>query len=202
MAKFPKSEAEVLVLANDMKAGLGAHEELFPDPPVPVTTLTTALATVQTALDRLTAARSAAETATAEKVAAFETLVEAMKTNLRYAENVTKNDDLKLKTIGWAARKEPEPTSVPGQPRQLTVYPQGEGWLELQWMAPAEGGRPTTYTIQRRLKSESAWTEIASTYERRITLQGQSRGVELEYSVIATNKVGRGPVSNAVMVVL
>jgi hypothetical protein len=53
-----------------------------------------------------------------------------------------------------------------------------------------------------RLRSETAWTEIASTYERTISLPGQPRGVELEYSVYATNKAGDGPISNTVMVVL
>jgi hypothetical protein len=195
-------ESQILVLANEMKAGLTAHEDYFPEPPVAPATLTTALTAVQAAMDKVLAAKTAAEAATAEKVAALEVLVEAMKTDLRYAENVAHDDDLKLKTIGWGARKEPEPTVVPGQPRRLEVYPQGEGWLELQWIAPAEGGRANTYTIQRRLKSESTWTEIASTYERTITLQNQPRGVELEYSVIAVNKCGKGPISNTVQVVL
>jgi len=202
MPKFPKMESEILVLASEMKAGLTAHEEFFPDPPVSTVNLTAAIAAVQNALDKVLEARSAAEAATAEKVEAFETLVAAMKTNLRYAENVTHDDDLKLKTLGWGARKEPEPTSVPGQARRLVVYPQGEGWLELQWMANVEGGKATTYIVQRRLKSEVYWIEIASTYERKITLHSQPRGVELEYSVIATNKVGRGPISNTVLVVL
>ncbi len=69
-------------------------------------------------------------------------------------------------------------------------------------MAPAEGGKPTTYIVLRWLKSETPWTEIASTYERKITLQQQPRGVELEYSVVAVNKVDKGPISNTVLVVL
>jgi len=77
-----------------------------------------------------------------------------------------------------------------------------EGWLELQWMANVEGGKATTYIVQRRLRSEVNWIEVASTYERKITLQSQPRGAELEYSVIATNKIGRGPISNTVLVVL
>jgi hypothetical protein len=202
MGKFPKGESDVLYLANEMKAGLTAHEDFFPDPPVTAQTLTTAITAFQTAIDQMTEAYRTAETATAAKVAALEALVAVMKKDLRYAENVTNGDDLKLKAIGWGARKEPEPTSVPGPAQMLVVYPQGEGWLELQWVAPSLGGRPTTYTVQRRLKSETAWTEIATTYERSITLQGQPRGSELEYCVLAANKVGKGPMSNTVLVVL
>jgi hypothetical protein len=91
---------------------------------------------------------------------------------------------------------------VPGQPRQLVVYPQGEGWLELQWLAPVEGGKVSTYNVRRRLRTEESWTLIVSSFERKVTMQNQPRGVELEYSVVATNKAGDGPMSNAVQVVL
>jgi hypothetical protein len=202
MANFPKSESEILVLANDVKAGLAENVEVYPLPPVPPEALTTILTSLQTSMEKVTAARAAAEAATEEKVALLEHLVTLLKKDLRYAENTVDGDDAKLKLLGWSARKEPAPVSVPGQPRQLVVFPQGEGWLELQWLVPAEGGKVTSYNVQRRLKSETAWTQIASSYERKITLQNQPRGVELEYSIVATNKTGDGPVSNSVLVVL
>jgi hypothetical protein len=43
---------------------------------------------------------------------------------------------------------------------------------------------------------------VASVLGRDVTLQNQPRGEELEYSVIATNKTGDGPVSNVVVIVL
>jgi hypothetical protein len=202
MGTFPRTEADILILANDVKAGLTAHVDIYPEPPVAATTLTTALTALQSMNDRVTAARAASEAATAEKVTMLETVVEMLKKDLRYAENTVGNDDVKLKYLGWSARKAPTPVTAPGQTRQLRVTDQGEGTLTLAWLAPAEGGKVTNYTVQRRLKTEIAWTEIAATYDRTISLTGQTRGVELEYSVVATNKAGSGTASNGIVVVL
>jgi hypothetical protein len=202
MANFPKSEAEIIALANNVKAGLAAHTTVFPEPPVTTGVLTETLTSLQEVIEQTLAARAAAEAATVQKVALLDTLVTLLKKDLRYAEDTVNGDDTKLKLLGWASRKDPTPTSVPGQARQLVVFPQGEGWLELEWLVPVEGGKVTSYSVQRRLKSETAWTLLASTYERKITLQNQPRGAELEYTVVATNKAGDGPVSNTVMVVL
>jgi hypothetical protein len=201
-SKFPKSEAEVLVLGANVKDGLTTHKTVYPDPPVGTEALAGAITALQAAMSQVKDARAAAEAATVVKLTALETLMSLLKKDIYYAENTVGNDDAKLKLIGWSARKDPTPTTIPGQARQLVVYPQGEGWLELVWLVPAEGGKPTSYTIQRRLKSEGSWMQIASTYERTITLQNQPRGVELEYSIIATNKAGDGPISNTVLVVL
>jgi hypothetical protein len=202
MPSFPKSEAEVLVLAGDLKAGLAAHEEVFPEPPIPATTLTTALTALQAAMDKVTAARAASESATLAKVEALEVLVEAMKKDLRYAEQVTDDSDEKLKLIGWGAKKPSVPVALPGQPRQLKLSPQTDGRLMLEWLVPAEGGKPTVYQVQRRLRSGGVPEVVASVLGRDVTLQNQPRGEELEYSVIATNKTGDGPVSNVVVIVL
>jgi hypothetical protein len=202
MANFPKTENEIIALANSMKAGLAANPDIYPAPPAPEALLTSALTSLQTLIDQTTAARAAAEAATAEKVTMLQTIVTLMKKDLSYAENTVGNDDAKLKLLGWGGRKDPTPTSVPGQPRQLIATDQGEGTLTLTWLAPVEGGKTTNYVVQRRLKTELTWTEIASTYQRTISLAQQGRGVELEYSVVATNKAGNGPVSNSVVVVL
>jgi hypothetical protein len=132
----------------------------------------------------------------------LESLITMMKKELHYAEDTVNGDDAKLKLLGWGARKDPAPTTAPGQAQELRAAEQGVGTLTLVWLAPATGGKPTSYTLQRRLKTELNWTEIAATYERTIALTGQTRGVELEYSVVATNKAGVGPVSNSVVVVL
>ena len=55
-----------------------------------------------------------AEQATAEKDDALEDLIEAMKANLRYAENTADFDDAKLKLIGWAGKKAKTPLAPPG----------------------------------------------------------------------------------------
>lgn len=201
-SKFPRSEAEVLVLGNNVKEGLTTHLAVYPEPPVAPAALTAAITALQDAMLVVKNVRAAAEEATEQKLAALETLVTLLKKDISYAENTVGNDDAKLKLIGWSARRDPTPMPAPGQTGLLTVYPQGEGWLELQWLAPVDGGKPTTYQLQRRLKSESAWTAILTTYERKVVLQNQPRGVELEYCVLASNKAGDGPASNTVPVVL
>ena len=57
--------------------------------------------------------------ATVDKDAALEELTEAMKSDLRYAENTVNFDDDKLKLIGWAGRKAATALQIPGQPRLL-----------------------------------------------------------------------------------
>jgi len=162
MANYPKKENEIIALANSVRAGLASHEELFPDPPVTPTALAAMLTNLQGLIESATSARAAAEAATEAKLAMLETLSAQLKKDLHYAEDSVDGDDAKLKLLGWGARKDPSPTTPPGQPRQLVVYPQGEGWLELQWMVPAEGGKVATYNVQRRLKTESVWTLIAA----------------------------------------
>ncbi|MBN1943224.1 MAG: hypothetical protein JW849_08015 [Phycisphaerae bacterium] len=53
--------------------------------------------------------------------------MDAMKSDLRYAENTVDYDDEKLKLIGWAGRYKSTPLAVPGQCRLLEIIKQGEG---------------------------------------------------------------------------
>jgi hypothetical protein len=46
------------------------------------------------------------------------------------------------------------------------------------------------------------WTEAPSAVTCEVTLNGQEPGVELEYRVIAFNRLGDGPPSNLVKAVL
>jgi hypothetical protein len=185
-----------------MISGLTIHATMYPEPPITPTAMTPILGALTSAQSALVEARSAYESAVIAKDEALMTLVEALKKDIRYAENTVNYENDKLALIGWGGRKLPTPTTAPGQARLLTVTQQGEGALTLAWLVPAEGGKVTSYTIQRRLRTETAWTQIASTYERTISLTNQTRGAELEYSVIATNKAGDGPISNTVQVVL
>jgi hypothetical protein len=111
-------------------------------------------------------------------------------------------DDDKLKLLGWAGKKTATPLAPPGQVRQLEATKQGEGWVFLDWKAPAEGGKINAYKIQRRNRPEGAWQDVATAIETEATLIDQPKGVELEYRVIAVNKAGDGSPSNTVMAVL
>ena len=65
------------------------------------------------------AARAAAESAIADKDTALEELIDALKSDIRYAENTVNFDDDKLKLLGWAGKKAKTPLTLPCQVRML-----------------------------------------------------------------------------------
>ncbi|GAH32302.1 unnamed protein product, partial [marine sediment metagenome] len=91
------------------------------------------------------AAQATSETAIAIKNEALSDLTEALKSNIRYAENTVDYDDDKLKLIGWAGKKTTTVLTPPGQARLLEAPKQGKGWLFLDWKAPVDGGKPAAY---------------------------------------------------------
>ena len=202
MARFPRTEAEVVALAEAMITGLTANAVLYPAPPVSVVDLTTAKNNYITALNVAIAARAAAEAATTAKDEVFDDLVDSMKTDLRYAENTSNFDDDKLKLIGWAGKSAGTPLAIPGQVRSLEVPKQGDGWVMLDWKAPSDGGAPSAYKVMRRERPAGAWEDVATAVITEATLVEQPKGKELEYRIIAVNKAGEGEPSNTQMVVL
>ena len=201
MARFPKSEAEILALGQSMATGLAANAAVYPAPPVSVANLGAALSAYVTAKNAATAAQ-AAEQATATKDEALQTLTDSMKADIRYAENTVNYDDDKLKLIGWAGRAAKTSLEAPGQVCTLEAPREGEGWVFLDWKEPVDGGAVAAYKIQRRLRPDGPWSDVGLAVESEITLTNQERGKEWEYRVIAVNKSGEGQPSNTVMAVL
>ena len=208
MARFPIKEAEILVLAQEMTTGLTANAAMFPNLPVPASALPPApsltffTSNYTTARNAAVAATAAAEQATTTKDEVLQTLVDAMKADLRYAENKVDFDDDKLKLIGWGGRSAKTSLEAPGQARSLEAPRQGEGWIFLDWKEPIDGGKPAAYKIQRRERPAGAWAEVSMAIESEITLSDQTRGKEWEFRVVAVNKAGEGLSSNTVMAVL
>ena len=202
MAQFPIKESEIIVLAQDIAAGLTANAAVYPAPPIAPADLQTRMGAYITARDAAVAAQAAAEQATATKTEALQALTDDMKADLRYAENTVNYDDAKLKLIGWGGRKAKTSLEAPGQCRTLEAPREGEGWLFLDWKEPVDGGAVAAYKIQRRLRPDGPWTDIGLAMESEITLTNQERGKEWEYRVIAVNKAGEGQPSNTVMAVL
>ncbi|MBA7695709.1 hypothetical protein ES703_104344 [subsurface metagenome] len=205
MARFPITEADVLALAQAMVSGLTGAQGLpnvYPSPPVAPAELTALISTYTTAKNAAIAAQAAAEQATADKDDALEDLIDAMKSDIRYAENTVDYDDDKLKLIGWAGRKAAAPLAPPGQARLLEAPRQGEGWVFLDWKKPAVGGRVSAYKVMRRERPAGLWAETATAVISEATLVEQPRGKELEYRIVAVNKAGDGEPSNTAMVVL
>ena len=202
MPRFPKREAEVVALAERLWRGLLDNNAVFPHPPVHPILIRIRKLIYRSRHGNFLAASAAAEAATTAKDEKLADLIDAMKPDLRYAENVTKFNDDKLKLIGWAGKKAKTPLAVPGQARLLEAPKQGAGWLFLDWKAPADGGKPKAYKVQRRNRSAGAWKTVATAILSEITLVDQPEKTELEYRVVALNKAGEGEPSSTVMVVL
>jgi len=202
MARFPITEADVVALAQAMESGLAANAAVYPAPPVLPAALTLLVGAYTTAKNAAIAALAAAELATVAKDDVLADLVDAMKDDLRYAENTVDFDDEKLKLIGWAGRKTATALAIPGQARLLEAPRQGEGWVFLDWKKPADGGRPAAYKVMRRERPAGLWEEVATAVITEATLVEQPRTKELEYRIVAVNKSGDGEPSNTAMVVL
>jgi len=202
MARFPRTEAEVMALAEAMESGLADNAAIYPAPPVAVLDLTAAKPAYITALNAAIAAKAAAEAATTAKDDALEDLVDAMKSDIRYAENTVDFDDDKLKLIGWAGKKAATALQPPGQSRLLEAPKQGDGWVVLDWKAPIDGGTPSAYKVMRRERPAGAWEDVATAVITEATLVEQPKTKELEYRIISVNKAGDGEPSNTAMVVL
>ncbi len=202
MARFPRTEPEVVALAEAMITGLTTNAVVYPAPPVAVLDLTAAKTAYITALNVAIAAAAAAEAATTDKDEKLDDLIDAMKSDIRYAENTVDFDDDKLKLIGWAGKKAPTALQPPGQTRLLEAPRQGDGWVFLDWKALIDGGAPAAYKVMRRERPAGAWQDVATAVITEATLVEQPKGKELEYRVIAVNKAGEGEPSNTEMVVL
>ena len=202
MPEFPQKESEMIALADALWKGLLGNMPTYPSPPVHPATINAKRQNYLGKRSDSIQAHAEAESATGTKDDALEDLIDAMKDDLRYAENTVDFDDDKLKLIGWGGKGGPSPLPMPGQPRLLEAPKQGEGWLYLDWKAPLDGGKPSVYKIMRRERPEGPWLNVASSVETGITLTAQERGVEFEYRVIALNKVGESEPSNTVMAVL
>jgi len=87
MATFPRTEPQILTLAQEMVTGLTANAATYPDPPEAPANLTTKLTAYTTARNAAVAAQAAAAQATATKDDALTALADAMKRDIRYAEN-------------------------------------------------------------------------------------------------------------------
>jgi len=202
MPRFPKREPEIMALAEQLVNGFRINLALFPALPVQWWLLDSKNRTFRARRDNSIAANAAAEQSIADKDDALENLTEALKSNLRYAENTVNFDDDKLKLLGWSGKDTPTALLPPGEVRQLEAPKQGDGWLFLDWKAPADGGKVSAYKIQRRNRPEGAWQEVGTAIETESTLVDQPLKTELEYRIIAINKSGDGSPSNTVMAVL
>ena len=185
MARFPKPEAEIVALAQAMETGFGDNVAVYPAPPVVPLDLAVLITAYNDNKNVVIAAQAAAEQATADKDDSLDDLVDAMKTDIRYAENTVDFDDDKLKLIGWAGRKASLPLQPPGQTRLLEAPRQGAGWVFLDWKKPSEGGLVSAYKVMRRERPDGPWSEIATAVISEATLRSEEHTSELHHTDIS-----------------
>jgi hypothetical protein len=201
MARFPKREADIRTLVQNIIAGLTDNPD-FPDPPFTPAQLQAFLNNVIALEDTQVVAQAAAQQATEAKQSGIDEMVSAAKSVLSYAENAVDGNNAKLAALGWSGRAEPTPLQVPGQPRSFEAAKEGPGWLTLDWKKSPDGGKAAFYRLERREASGGEWAMVGTALDAEITLNNQERGKEWEYRVIAVNKAGESEPSNTVTAVL
>ncbi len=209
MPTFPKSEAEVVALAQTMIAGYTAHPADFPsiDPLAELVALQTGLSSYLADKNSQEDAHAQAKIATVTKEGKLDALVDLMKNDLKLSEVDVVDDPEKLAEIGWGPRQQPQPIVAPGQPENFRPTAEGPGNVWLGWEKPASGGTVRNYIIERRQQPAGggefgAWEVVGSALNIEINLIDQPRGLQLEYRAIATNIAGSSLPSNTAAVVL
>jgi len=201
MARFPKREADIRILVQNIITGLTGNPD-FPNPPFSAAQLQALLDNSITLEDAQVAAQATAQQATEAKLAGNDEMISAAKSVLSYAEDAVNGNDAKLAALGWSGRAEPTPLQAPGQPRSLEAAKEGPGWLTLDWKKSPDGGKAAFYRVERRKASGGEWAMVGTALETEVTLNNQERGKEWEYRVIAVNKAGESGPSNIVEAVL
>ena len=138
MPSFPRREAEVIELADEMIAGYLANPSVFPSSDVSAVQGGRAAYTM--AKEAQVAAQAQLALATEMKQHKLDRLEETMHLQLRKSEVDTVANPEELKLIGWGPKSQPTPSDRPGQPRSLEAVNQGRGTLHLDWKRP---GRAT-----------------------------------------------------------
>ncbi|MDD5036391.1 MAG: fibronectin type III domain-containing protein [Methylococcaceae bacterium] len=201
MATFPSRESDITVLAQAIIQGLNTQSANFPKSPYSATEIQAQLNAYFGLRDTLTALQAQVAEAAAAKQDGLNRLTDGLKAVLRYVEHAATGEE-QLAAFGWSGRRAPTALQPPGQCRNLEAPRQGEGWAFLDWKEPAEGGKPSFYTVEIREAPDGEWKHAATTVESEATLVNLPRGKNLECRVFAANKAGNGPVSNTVSLVV
>lgn len=209
MPVFPRREADILGLAEDVSIGLKTSPDVFPEPPFGDDQLKPLIADYFETKNAINSAEAALKSELKRKDNALKALVLGLKRDLSYAEMVTDDSPDKLKLLGWNKRKARLPLPVPGSPLDLTVVYQSEsGSIRLVWKKPPSGSRKTIrqYVVERRDQqpggSMGPWNMVDVAPYPEIDLDNQPSGIRLEYRVLAQNYSGLSYPSNTAVVVL
>lgn len=202
MVTFPDTETNIAALAEQMIDDLNARSEDYPTPVIPIPELKDSLNQYKYAQTRVITAQTQAQQAIAEKQQALQDLIDKMKTNLRYAESVSKRREDKLKLLSWSRLFPKTPLEVPGIIRDLEIMITEPCTAVIHWQKPIKGGKVSAYKVQRFEEYQGIWTTVAIETDTEALLLYQQVGKPLIYRVMAINSAGEGTPSNPVEVVL
>jgi len=211
MPEFPKAMNDILILAAKVVDGILKDPADFPDPPFDTTFLNEYVGRTISAISNEQELDAQLKAAGDIRRGLVNDVCDATKSLIELAVNRYKDDDAKLRQIGWGERADPK-SLKPGQPRKVHVTEQGAGSVEIDWLAPAKEattGDVAAYRILRETRNENthepiedfgAWESVA--FKSQALLMNQPRGVEIRYRIIASNTNGDGPPEDAELVVL
>lgn len=197
--KFPTTQAGIEALLNEMIDGFTEDATDFPAPPVTTLELKARQANIAARRSDLMTAKLAYETALDAFQDEFEATIDDMKTDIKYAELVAKNDNKKLERIGWAARGANTPQPPPTAPLGFEVLSQGRAAAHFDWKSPKGGGKAKMYDLIL-LDGGAGGTEgkvLKSTVDTEITVDSLPTGT-LVFAVVAVNEAGRSAPSSPV----
>ena len=209
MATFPKTEGDVLALADQIVLGLAAHPADFPSISLAATAeLQETLSGYRNSRGLQESAKSQAQLATVTKDEVYDDLLTLMKNALKKAETDTVAVPEKLSEIGWGPRNQPVPIVAPGTPSNLCSTAEGVGEIWLSWDKPPtdSGGIVRNYLVERCEKLSDnnfgPWMLVETTYNNEAHVTKQTSGALLIYRVKASNAGGESMPSNTILVVL
>ncbi len=205
MPSFPKKEAQIYTLANQMIAGYKAHAADFPS--TSWISLSFRRVWYENARGNQLAAHSQLQLATQSKRQSLNSLKRLMKNYLEKSEVDIAVNPEKLSLIGWSPRQQPQPIETPGQPVNLHPDCEGPGTIRLIWDSPTGDSPIRNYVIEKRIYLEDngrfgPWQIAGTSFDNETNLKNQPTGIQLEYRVKAVNTAGESPYSNTVAVVL
>ena len=137
MPSFPKKEADISVLANDMIFGYINHMADFPSIDFGgVNALILTYMQYTTARDAQQLDRAASLLATGSKNTHLAALIELMKNCLKKSVVDTADSPEKLEYLDWGPKAAPQPADPPSQPINLHPVAEGPGTVRLIWASP------------------------------------------------------------------
>jgi hypothetical protein len=92
-------------------------------------------------------------------------------------------------------------TSIPGQASGLSGSSITSASVTLYWLAPSVGGAVSVYSVQYRITGTTPWLLAGTTNgSQSFTVVGLQAVTSYDFSVVANNGIGAGPISSVLTV--